>query len=830
MHALPPALAALAAWPQFICWYAEPKPEDPEKFNKFPTDWRNGRKVGANEREAWTDWQTAAAAAAAWDRGHGAGVGFVFTAQDPFFFADIDGALVPAASGDGGSQWSPLALSILARFPGAAVEVSHSGKGLHIIGRTALLAHSCRNIPLNLELYTADRFVALTGDRAMGDAGTDHTAALAAYAAEYFPPRAAAATGSSDWTDGPVADWRGPADDETLVQRALASSHRSAAAAFGAAGAEPTFRDLWEANADVLAAKWPGEGSKPYDASSADQSLANHLAFWTGKDCARMERLMRQSALCRDKWDHHSTYLVDTISKAVGFVRSVLTAESRAPVAIPQPPADAPSVETAALHAGREMRATGSEYMFAADQIAHFEGCFYLKGRNEIYVLGSDELLGKPAFDVTFGGHIFLLDPTNTAKTESAWDAYTKSRVYAPVIVSDLCFRPELASGALVVDGKRVTVNSYVPYVPRVLDGDPAPFLDHLRLMLPDPRDYQILLSWMARVVQSPGRKLQWWPVVQGTPGNGKSTLLEIMAYAMGETHTHLVNPDSMAKTGNQFSDWLLRKTFIGIEEVKVEDRRGFLETLKPLVTNRRTSMEGKGTKQFTGDNRANGMILSNWKDGMPIDPNERRYASLFTAQQSEEDKQRDGMTDAYFAEWSDWWRGTGQWAAHGPDYGFAVVTRFLQTYQIAAEFDPARQGRAPRTSSTTEAVTASRGRVEQEILEAIDEGRNGFAGGWVSSTYLDALIDGLRTAVPRTKRRALMQSLGYDWHPALNGGRVNAPLLCDGGKKPRLYVRDGHVALSIEEPSAVAAAYERAQQPGAVDGAAVVAFNGKPS
>lgn len=121
MHALPPALAALAAWPQFICWYAEPKPEDPEKFNKFPTDWRNGRKVGANEREAWTDWQTAAAAAAAWDRGHGAGVGFVFTAQDPFFFADIDGALVPAASGDGGSQWSPLALSILARFPGAAV-------------------------------------------------------------------------------------------------------------------------------------------------------------------------------------------------------------------------------------------------------------------------------------------------------------------------------------------------------------------------------------------------------------------------------------------------------------------------------------------------------------------------------------------------------------------------------------------------------------------------------------------------------------------------------------------------------------------------------------
>lgn len=819
MHALPPALAALAAWPQFICWYAEPKPEDPAKFNKFPTDWRTGRKVGANERDAWTDWQTASAAAPAWDRGHGSGVGFVFTAQDPFFFADIDGALH-------GGEWSPLALSILARFPGAAVEVSHSGKGLHIIGRTALLAHSCRNIPLNLELYTADRFVALTGDRAMGDAGTDHTAALAAYAAEYFPPRLAA-TGSSDWTDGPVAEWRGPTDDETLVQRALASSHRSAAAAFGASGAEPTFRDLWERNVDVLAAKWRGEGGKPFGATEADQALANHLAFWTGKDCVRMERLMRQSALCRDKWDHHSTYLVNTISNAVSFVRSVLNAESRAPVAIPQPPADAPSVETAALHAGREMRVTGSEYMFAADQIAHFEGCFYLKGRNEIYVLGSDELLGKPAFDVTFGGHIFLLDPTNTAKTESAWDAYTKSRVYAPIIVSDLCFRPELASGALVVDGKRVTVNSYVPYVPRVLDGDPAPFLDHLRLMLPDPRDYEILLSWMARVVQSPGRKLQWWPVVQGAKGNGKTTLLNLLAYAMGETHSHLVNVEAMAKTGNQFSDWLLRKTFVGIEEIKVADRREFLELLKPVVTNQRTPMEGKGVRQFTGDNRANGLILTNYRDGVPIDDEERRYGVFFTAQQSKEDKLRDGMTGRYFSEWIDWWKGEGTWAAHGSNYGFAVATRFLQAYAIAAEFDPLFHAEAPRTSSTAEAVTASRGRVEQEILEAIDEGRNGFAGGWVSSTYLDALIDGLRASVPRVKRRALMQSLGYDWHPALNGGRVNAPLLCDGGKKPRLYVRDGHVALGIEEPSAVAAAYERAQQPGAVDGA-VIAFGGK--
>ncbi|RYE81023.1 MAG: hypothetical protein EOO80_02310, partial [Oxalobacteraceae bacterium] len=43
------------------------------------------------------------------------------------------------------------------------------------------------------------------------------------------------------------------------------------------------------------------------------------MAFWTGCDVARIARLMRRSALARDKWDDHSTYLVErTISGACG--------------------------------------------------------------------------------------------------------------------------------------------------------------------------------------------------------------------------------------------------------------------------------------------------------------------------------------------------------------------------------------------------------------------------------------------------------------------------------------------------------------------------------
>ena len=812
MLTLPPPLAALSAWPQFVCWFAAPVPDRPGKFNKFPCHWQTGAVVDAQDPTNWTAADVALAMAATHDRGHGCGAGFVFTGNDPFFFADIDGCAQP----DG--TWSPLALSILARFPGACVEVSHSGRGLHVIGRSAPLQHGKKNTPLGLELYTTGRFVALTGTNALGDAGTDHTAALAQYAADYFPVTDAGP--AADWTDAPVAEWGGPTDDDELIRKAMASGQRSAAAAFGAGG-EVTFANLWTADVDKLAAKWPGEGLKPYGASEADQALANHLAFWTGKDCARMERLMRRSALARDKWDGHRTYLTDTIVKACSFVRTVAAAQASAPVVV-TPLADADQA-AAALAVGRTVREPGNEYMGPHTQLEHFDGCYFLTAQSVVYSLPRNEVLAKSSFDVVYGGHLFVLDPMGQKTTDSAWEVFTRSRVNAPQVVNELCFRPEIEPGAVVHAGLRCAVNSYVPYVPHTLEGDPGPFLGLLEKMLPDPGDRASLLAWMARNVQSPGRKLQWWPVIQGVQGNGKTTIATLLAYAAGEDYTHLVNVSAMAKTEGQFNEWLFRKTLVVLEEIKVADRRGFMEILKPIVTAKRIPLEGKGANQRTGDNRANGVILSNHQDGLPVDEAERRYGVFFCAQQHLSDLARDGMTGEYFTDLQDWWDGTGAYAAHGSNYGLAVVTGYLQRMAIDAALDPVNHARAPETTSTRAAVAASLGRVEQEVLEAIDEGRPGFCGGWVSSRYLDALMDQLRAGVPRSKRRALMQSLGYDWHPALREGRVNDMVMPDAGK-PKLYLKRGHLALNMTEPAQIAAAYTKAQAP-ETGGAAAVAF-----
>ena len=81
------------------------------------------------------------------------------------------------------------------------------------------------------------------------------------------------------------------------------------------------FKSLWNCDADALGEKFTSHkvGEK-FNASDADMSLANKLAYWTGGHGLRIERLMRKSAMMRPKWDKHKTYLNDTIVNACNFI------------------------------------------------------------------------------------------------------------------------------------------------------------------------------------------------------------------------------------------------------------------------------------------------------------------------------------------------------------------------------------------------------------------------------------------------------------------------------------------------------------------------------
>lgn len=781
MLTLPPALAHLGAYRQFLLYKVvqvsgEPKPR------KIPVHPVTLDATDAHNPSAWTDAQTACDRAT--QLGAPYGVAFSFQPGNGLFFLDIDGAL----QADG--TWSPLAQEMCRRFAGAAVEVSTSGTGLHIIGRGAAPPHACKNIPLHLELYTEYRFVALTGWHAVGDAATDHTAALAALVAEHFPPRAGDGVPDGEWTTEPRPDWRGPEDDADLIRRALNS--RSAASMFDTSRA--SFSDLWTRNVDVLSQAYP-DPVRAYDASSADAALAAHLAFWTGGDCERIDRLMRQSELVRDKWERHD-YLPRTIQGACARQRDVLQDKPVEPVAA----APAPAV-------GEPLKPTlvsGNVFLSPADQVQFFEGCVYIFESHRVLVPGG-HLLPPERFKVRYGGYTFLMDNSNQRTSRDAWEAFTQNQAYRAPRADRTCFRPDLPPGAVIKEGSRTLVNLWWPAEVRREKGDVSLFIDHLARVLPNERDQRILLSYMAAIVQHQGVKFQWCPLLQGAEGNGKTTFTRCVAEAVGQRYTHWARAD---RINAQFNGFLLNRVFIGVEDIYVpEHRREVWETLKPMITGEMQEIEAKGVDQDSRNVVCNFMLNSNHRRAVQKTRNDRRLAVFYTAQQTAEDVARAGMDGEYFGRLYGWLKGNG-------GYGYACVAEYLATYPIDPEFDPAGKcQRAPRTSTSDEAVAATVGGVESEILEAIDQGVPGFRGGWISSMALDQLLARTRmdSRIPRNARRELLESLGYFWHPALHNGRVNNDVLPDAGK-PRLFVNAGHPALLLDSPAEVAKAYTAAQ------------------
>ena len=210
MKQLPEPLAPLAAYNQFILYKLIPSKNNPNKNDKIPVN-ISLEAIDAHDPSQWMDATTATNAASLY--GPEYGTAFVFTKDDPFFFVDIDNCLEPD-----GKNWSPTANAVLSSLPGAAVEISQSGRGLHIFGTGTIEDHACKNTALGLEFYTSLRFVALTGFNAIGSAATDCNAMLPALTANYFPPKVT--TKGQEWTTEPCPEWRGLVDDNELIKKA----------------------------------------------------------------------------------------------------------------------------------------------------------------------------------------------------------------------------------------------------------------------------------------------------------------------------------------------------------------------------------------------------------------------------------------------------------------------------------------------------------------------------------------------------------------------------------------------------------------------------------
>lgn len=258
---IPDELKKLKQW---VCWQGDKLPRNPY----------TGGNAQSNNKETWSDFDTAIKAL---DKYHFDGIGFMFA--NGYFGVDLDKCL-------DNTDFIDEFVETLQSY----TEISRSGNGIHIICKGTLPDGARRRG--NVEMYSSGRYFIMTGKLYNPNYTEikDCTESIKLLHNKYL------------YTEKPQVAPRViqklDMDDNEIIDKARNCRTGS------------LFQLLYSGN-------WQGVYNSQ---SEADLALCNHLAFWTQKDAAQMDRIFRTSGLYRDKWDSKRgayTYGETTIQKAI---------------------------------------------------------------------------------------------------------------------------------------------------------------------------------------------------------------------------------------------------------------------------------------------------------------------------------------------------------------------------------------------------------------------------------------------------------------------------------------------------------------------------------
>lgn len=276
------------AYPQFVGWRFVDR--GAAKPDKVPVNPRTLGNAGVNWPNSWS---TIRAAVATYKANPDlSGVGFVLTPNDPYVMVDLDNCVI-----DG--SLAPYAANIVDRLA-TYTEFSPSGRGLRLFVRCsqqpAMKRQAC-------EVYSAGRWATLTGNVLHQRPIASHESLdwlLSQFTPKESPQKRVTALLSCSY---PI-----PADDGELWARILKVNRM----AYG----------LYHGDLSVTK---PDPITGQYDKSVAVSMLLNCLALWTKGDPARMERMIRQTALDQTKFDQGRkgwTWLDGRIQKSIEYMKS----------------------------------------------------------------------------------------------------------------------------------------------------------------------------------------------------------------------------------------------------------------------------------------------------------------------------------------------------------------------------------------------------------------------------------------------------------------------------------------------------------------------------
>jgi hypothetical protein len=268
--------------------------------------------------------------------------------------------------------------------------------------------------------------------------------------------------------------------------------------------------------------------------------------------------------------------------------------------------------------------------------------------------------------------------------------------------------------GDLPGDG---TLNLWRPSDVEPAEGDASWFLEHAAHLVPDERERGILLDFLAYIVQRPGDKVNFAPLIQGGQGTGKSAVGILMERIVGERN---VARPSNSELRENFTGWLKGKALVVVEELMAGGSRDLANKLKPLITDPRVSIREMYRPPYALANTTNFLMFTNHREAVPVDADDRRYFVVFSPAQPRDAAYYDRLFRKI----------AGDGAAH--------VAHWLLERDLSG-FDA--KGRAPATEAKREMRLATMGEAEAHLAELAAQGHPAFAGDLAAVEHLRELL-----------------------------------------------------------------------------------------
>jgi hypothetical protein len=207
---------------------------------------------------------------------------------------------------------------------------------------------------------------------------------------------------------------------------------------------------------------------------------------------------------------------------------------------------------------------------------------------------------------------------------------------------------------------KRFIVSENCPYVNTYRASYPAPDVSQMaeveaRLVphaeaLFSPQYAKVILDFIAYMVQQPGAKVRWVPVVQSGVGAGKGLWAAIATVALGPTNVQRLSAEHVLE--GTYNGWAAGYQLTVLDEIRIvgANRHRVMDKMKPCISDDFVSIRNLYEPVTTVPNVSNYLMFTNHHDALAVHDEDRRYFVVKSPLQTAADIQRLGG-EALFEE-----------------------------------------------------------------------------------------------------------------------------------------------------------------------------------